>query len=319
MNQKKKKKKRKKKEKKEKPKEIKQKYEFDYFKEIVNEPEIYLPLKHVYTLELTDNIKINEEKYQVYKKYQMNVHKETEAEFGKHDFDYSWGSSNLKDNIGIKLPQDLASKTKHPELYPKKYGCYNLIHRIDGKIAAVSIIDILPTALSSVYLYYNTDYKFLDMGVLTAILEIEYARSFHDLIDSNFQYYTLGFFNENIQKLRYKGFYDPTELLDRFTMNYVFLKDVKNLLKEGKHIQLSKEPNNPKYQYLTKKEIDDYISKLMIKFNSSRGEEIIDFCSFVFNCIKESYWESFFNDVKRFLELIPKDLIEQCSFYAKFR
>jgi hypothetical protein len=141
----------------------------------------------------------------------------------------------------------------------------------------------LPTALSSVYLYYNTDYKFLDMGVLTAILEIEYARSFHDLIDSNFQYYTLGFFNENIQKLRYKGFYDPTELLDRFTMNYVFLKDVKNLLKEGKHIQLSKEPNNPKYKYLTKKEIDDYISKLMIKFNSSRGEEIIDFCSFVFD------------------------------------
>ena len=80
----------------------------------------------------------------------MNVHKETEAEFSKHDFDYSWGASNLKDNIGIKLPHDLASKTKHPELYPKKYGCYNLIHRIDGKIAAVSIIDILPTALSIV-------------------------------------------------------------------------------------------------------------------------------------------------------------------------
>ena len=47
---------------KKKEEEIKQKYTFDYFPEIVNEPEIYLPLKHVYTLEVTDKIEMNEEK-----------------------------------------------------------------------------------------------------------------------------------------------------------------------------------------------------------------------------------------------------------------
>ena len=34
----------------------KDKYIFDYFPEIVQEPEIYLPLKHTYTIELTNKI-----------------------------------------------------------------------------------------------------------------------------------------------------------------------------------------------------------------------------------------------------------------------
>ena len=300
-------------------KEVKEKYTFDYFKEIVNEPEIYLPLKHVYTLELTDKIQIDDERLQVYKKYQMNIHKDKEYECTKEDFDRSWGETNLVDNIGIKLPEDLALKTKHPEIYPKKYGCYNFIHRIDGKIVAVGIVDILPTSLSSVYLYYDTDYQFLDLGVLCSILEIEYTKSFCELIDSNFKYYMLGFFEENIQKLRYKGFYHPTQILDRFTMNYVYLKDVQQILKERKFIQLSKEPKNPKYEYLTRNEIDKFVDKLMIKFSEYGREEMINFVGFVYNYINQRYWDMLIYGLKRFLEIIPKDLIQKIEFYAKFR
>ena len=309
-----------KKEKKEKPKEPeKEKYTFDYFQEFVNEPEIYLPLKHKYTFEVTDKIQINPEKFQVYKKYQMNIHKETESEVDYNRFDHSWGQSNLKDNIGIKLPSDLSTKTKHPEIYPTKYGCYNFIHRIDGKIVAVGVVDILPTYLSSVYLYYDTDFQFLDLGVLTAILEIEYAKSFHDLIDKNFKYYTMGFYSENVQKLRYKGFYYPTQILDRFTMNFVYLHDVQNILKEGKHVQLSKEQKNPKYEYLTKDEIDKFVDNLVIKYNTNKRILNLDFNGFVYNYIIEKYWEMFFNNIKIFLELIPKDLHEKISFYAQFK
>ena len=309
-----------KKEKKEKPKKpIKEKYTFDYFQEFVNEPEIYLPLKHKYTFEVTDKIKINNEKFQVYKKYQMNVHKDPESKVDYSRFDDSWGKSTLKDNIGIKLPADLATKTKHPEIYPKNYGCYNFIHRIDGKIVAVGIVDILPTFLSSVYLYYDTDYQFLDLGVFTAIIEIEYAKSFHALIDKNFKYYTMGFYSENVQKLRYKGFYYPTQILDRFTMNFVYLHDVQNILKEGKHVQLSKEQKNPKYEYLTKNEIDKYVDNLMINYHLHNNKIInLDFNGFVYNYIRENYWERLFNSIKRFIGLIPKDLLKQISFYADF-
>ena len=307
-----------KKNKKEKPKEIKEKYSFDYFPEIVNEPEIYLPLKHVYTLELTDKIQMNNERFEVYKKYQKNIHKDPDSKLNEQRYNQSWGYDNLKDNIGIKLPEDLALKTKHPELYPKKYGCYNLIHRIDGKIVAVGIIDILPTTLSSVYLYYDTDYKFLDLGVLTAILEIEYARSFHNLIDNNFKYYTMGFYSENVQKLRYKGFYEPTQLLDRFTMNYVYLKDIQSILKENKLIQLSKEPKNPKYEYLTGDEINKYVDKLQIKFKKYKKVQIVDFTTFVYNCINENYWDKIISGVKKYLAILPKEIIERIEFVAAF-
>ena len=308
-----------KKKKQEKPKEVKEKYTFDYFNEIVNEPEIYLPLKHIYTLELTDKIQMNDEKFKVYKKYQMNIHKDEEDEISHERYNRSWGKTNLIDNIGINLPKDLASKTKHPEIYPKKYGCYNFIHRIDGKIVAVGIVDILPTCLSSVYLYYDTDYQFLDLGVLTSILEIEYTKSFHDLIDNNFNNYLLGFYAENIQKLRYKGFYFPTQILDRYTMNYVYLNEVQNILKEGKHVQLSKNPKNPNYEYLTKDEINKFVDNLMIKYISYGREKVIDFIGFAYNYIIQKYTEMVINDLKRFLEIIPKDLFKKIEFYAKFR
>ena len=162
------------------------------------------------------------------------------------------------------------------------------------------------------YIYYDTDYQFLDLGVVTAILEIEYARSFHALIDNNFKYYTLGFYNENVQKLRYKGFYYPTQILDRFTMNYVFLKDVQHILKEGKHVQLSKEQKNPNYEYLNSEEINNYINNLTIRCQTAFGSQNIKFTDFV-NEISQK--DSFFATFKRFIGLIPKDLIKQISFF----
>ena len=293
-----------KKEKEKKVEKIPEKYTLEYFPEIVNEPEINLPLKHIYTCELTDKIEIDDERLKVYQKYQINIHKDPLDEITKERYNRAWGKTNLIDNIGIKLPNDLDKKVKHPEIYPKKYGTYNFIHRIDGKIVAVGIWDILPTSLSSVYLYYDTDYQFLDLGVFTAIREIEYMKSFHDLIDNNFKYYMMGFYCETVQKLRYKGFYQPTELLDRYTMNYVYLKDVQNLIKDGKNHKLTDKPNNPNYKYMKKEDILKYIDNLEIKILKSNKTKLkdIDF-SFIF-----------VNQIERFLEIIPLDLLEKINY-----
>ena len=129
----------------------------------------------------------------------------------------------------------------------------------------------------------------------------------------------MGFYSENVQKLRYKGFYYPTQILDRFTMNFVYLHDVQNVLKEGKHAKLSKEQKNPKYEYLTKNEIDKYVDNLMINYHLHNNKIInLDFNGFVYNYIRENYWERLFNSIKRFIGLIPKDLLKQISFYADF-
>jgi len=314
-----------KKEKKEKKKEnLKkiepEKYSLEYFPEIVNEPEIHLPLKHIYTCELTDKIQIDDERFQVYKKYQKNIHKETDEEITKSSYNRAWGTTDLIDTKGIKLPSDLNKKTKHPEMYPKKYGTYNFIHRLDGKIIAVGIWDILPTCLSSVYLYYDTDYQFLDLGVFTAIREIEYVKSFHDLINNNFKYYMMGFYCETVQKLRYKGFYQPTELLDRYTMNYVYLKDVQKLISDGKNHKLSEKENNPNKKFMTKDEINKYVNEIKIPYKDQifRMNIEISLFDFAYNFIKKEYSKMFIDQVKRFIEITPIDILNKIKFVANF-
>ena len=51
-----------------------------------------------------------------------------------------------------------------------------MIHRVDGEIMAVGIIDILNESISSVYLVYDPKYKFLNPGTLCALKEIEYCK-----------------------------------------------------------------------------------------------------------------------------------------------
>ena len=245
-------------------------YKLDYFEELVTTPELYEEeLKHKYTLELTSDIalKKNDERFNVYKKYQTNIHGDKPSKIKIDGYNDSWGETNLIKNKNslIPLPKDLANKTKHPELYPKYYGTYNLIHRIDGKIVAVGIWDVLPTSLSSVYLYYDTDYSFLDIGVFTAVREIEYMREFNKLIDPNFKYYVMGFYIDTCQKMRYKGYYHPTEILDPFTMNFVYLDDVREIIKDNKIHKLSDKKTNPKFQSLNNKEIDDIYNNTLVQ------------------------------------------------------
>ena len=264
-----------------------------------SKPEIHSSIKHIYTCELTDKIQIDDEKFKVYEKYQKNILKSPIEKITREFYDEVFGTTNLIDNKGIKLPSDL----EHPEMYPKKYGTYNMIHRIDGKIVAVGVWDLLPTSLCSVSLYYDSDYKFLDLGVVTAIKEIEYVKSFHDLIDNNFKYYSMGLYCETAQKLRYKGNFQPTELLDKYTMNYVYLKDVQKIISDGKNHILSQKENNPNKKFLTEDEINKYINDLIEDFKKNKED----------NNFKEEEIEK----TKRFIELIPKYLVNQFKFIAK--
>ena len=234
----------------------KEKYNLEYFKEIVTEPEIYFPLKHKYTIELTNKITLDErdERFYLYKKYQSKIHNETDSVDGYNNF---IGVSPL-DNKLINLPKDLYMKTKHPEFYPKYYGMYNLIHRIDGKIIAVTVIDILPNYFESLYCYYDPDFSFLDLGIVTAIREIEYMKSFQELIDKNLIYYTMGEMSLTVTKLKYKGDYSPTEIMDNYTGIYVPLnKEIRNLISDNEcHCLTFYGKNKNKNNYFSKEEID---------------------------------------------------------------
>ena len=75
----------------------KEKYIFEYFPEIVTDPEVYLPLKHTYTIELTDKITLlnTEERFLLYNKYQRAVHNENSNIL---TYNFNWGLSIIDRN-----------------------------------------------------------------------------------------------------------------------------------------------------------------------------------------------------------------------------
>ena len=292
----------------------KEKYNLEYFKEIVTEPEIYLPLKHIYTIELTDKIELErtEERYLLYQKYQLAVHKETTTVESYNNF---IGVSPII-NRYINLPPDLNTKTRHPELYPKHYGMHNLIHRIDGKIIAVTVIDILPNYFESLYCYYDPDFSFLDLGTVTAIREIEYMKSFQELIDKNLTYYTMGEMSISVKKLKYKSDYNPTEIMDPYTGIYVPLTDeLKNQISDNEchFFTMLGKNRNLVCDYFSKEEIDYYYYNIQINvFNDKILVE--DFLNLYFEG-NIKIQDLIRHNLRRLLEIIDINIFSKIEFY----
>lgn len=65
---------------------------------------------------------------------------------------------------------------KDEGVYPDALGTYHMYHRIDGKLVAFGVIDLTKKYLDSCYFVYDPDYKFLNLGVVGAIREIEFMR-----------------------------------------------------------------------------------------------------------------------------------------------
>ena len=79
---------------------------------------------------------------------------------------------------------------------PKSSGSYHMIHRIDGEVAIVGVLDLLDTSLSSVYLYYDPKWEFLNPGTISALREIEWMKKVRHLTKDpeGFVWYAMGLY-----------------------------------------------------------------------------------------------------------------------------
>mmetsp|Transcript_21662 Transcript_21662/g.29025 ORF Transcript_21662/g.29025 Transcript_21662/m.29025 type:complete len:129 (+) Transcript_21662:1224-1610(+) len=124
-----------------------------------------------------------EELYELYKRYELAVHGKERVKANLCRF---LCNSPLYDsekephiaNSPMYFKTTNVDKFMHTwqdeGIYPEAMGTYHMYHRIDGKLAAVGVLDICRRFMNSAYFLYDPDYKFLNLGVVGAIREMEY-------------------------------------------------------------------------------------------------------------------------------------------------
>jgi arginyl-tRNA---protein transferase len=86
-------------------------------------------------------------------------------------------------------------------------------------LVAVGVLDLLPHAVSSVYLFYNPDYAHWDFGKISALHEIALT------IEGAHDYYYMGYYIHSCVKMQYKGTFAPSYLLDPESLEWNLFDD----------------------------------------------------------------------------------------------
>ena len=153
-----------------------------YVKSIIPFNEEGIKPKHVYTIEF-HRCKYTEELKDLMIKYEEKVHKRTNVNedevkrilgdvptYNPHKLPEALYPS-FPDKTGIDYFREFKDEGVYPGL-----GSYHMYHRIDGKLIAVGLFDICMITANSAYFIYDPDYRFLNIGVVGALIEIEYLR-----------------------------------------------------------------------------------------------------------------------------------------------
>ena len=169
-----------------------------------------------------------EEEFELYRKYQMRIHDEpseriTPSRYGRFLVD-------------SPLVQEESNAS------PLRMGCFHVQYRIDGRLIAVGVVDVLPRSLCSAYFFWDPDFAPLSLGKVSALMEIEWVKSASTLFPT-LKYYSIGYYVHSCAKIQYKGDYRPTELLCPETYLWVRVTDdIRQRLRQQAYLVLSKIP-----------------------------------------------------------------------------
>lgn len=171
----------------------------------------------------------DQEAFELYRKYQVAVHKDQYDEVTEKSYTGFLIDSPMKmERVGVECPsfemvdeipglEGLASMTFSGF---HGYGSYHVHYRLDGKLFMVGVVDLLPSCLSSVYLFYDPDMMFLKPGVYSSLAEILYVKLLSKKLP-NFHYYYMGYYIHTCKKMKYKAGYKPSDLLCPVTYTWV--------------------------------------------------------------------------------------------------
>lgn len=165
-----------------------------------------------------------EEKFLLYKNYQIKVHHDKPEEVSKAGFKRFLCSSPLHRSVRNRDGED------------QKLGSYHHCYRLDGKLIALAVLDLLPHAVSGVYFLYHQEVEQWSFGKMSAMREAALA------FEGGYEFYYMGYYIHNCVKMRYKGDYKPQYVLDPETYDWNLLDDdLIQLLNQKKYVSVSRE------------------------------------------------------------------------------
>lgn len=142
------------------------------------------------------------EEHELYKRYQLKVHNDKPGHVTESSYK----------RFLVDSPLIYVQPSGDKKVPPCGFGSFHQQYRVDGRLIAVGVVDILPKCLSSVYLFWDPDYAFLSLGKYSAMQEISWVKE-NQAHCPSLQYYYLGYYIHSCNKMRYKAAYRPSELL----------------------------------------------------------------------------------------------------------
>ncbi|KZF20022.1 arginine-tRNA-protein transferase 1 [Xylona heveae TC161] len=165
-----------------------------------------------------------EEKYALYANYQRIVHREEPKSITRKGFK------------GFLCSSPLVREERNVSGRPQKLGSYHQCYRVDGRLVAMGVLDLLPDCVSAVYFMYFEDLNQWNFGKLGALRETALA------VEGGYKYYYMGFYIHSCIKMRYKADYRPQYILDPETFAWTPLDDdMKKRLETRRYVSRSRD------------------------------------------------------------------------------
>jgi len=67
-----------------------------------------------------------------------------------------------------------------------------MYHRIDGEIVAIGVCELTDKFFNSGYFIYKSKYAYLNLGVVGAIMELEFCRKLSEMWQPSLKFFHLG-------------------------------------------------------------------------------------------------------------------------------
>ncbi|KAK8025134.1 arginine-tRNA-protein transferase [Apiospora arundinis] len=166
-----------------------------------------LPL-HKFEVTLEPDV-FTEEKYAVFENYQRVVHHEGPDMISRDGFKRFLCASPLRRDV-FRSAEDGKER---------QLGSFHHCYRLDGKLVAIGVLDLLPDCVSAVYFLYHESIHKWQPGKLGALREIALAT------ENGYRWWYPGYYIHTCPKMKYKMDYTPQFLLDPDTLKWEKVDD----------------------------------------------------------------------------------------------